>query len=230
MLKSAASNSTQFYRYHFYLYILLAIVVNQIPWLSLPLNWLEAYFHEISHGISALLTGGEIVQIQLFTNGSGLCTTRGGSAFFISIAGYIGAVMWGMFLYKMPSFHQRMTYVVAAFMAILISLSVILWVRDLLTVIICLFLIALFVFTLKFNKYKQLQYCLQFFGIVVLLNGLQSPLYLIDGRPFGDGAALAELTFIPEIFWVLLWSIIGLAALFWLGKNNEELVKSNNHS
>ena len=59
----------------------------QIPIISIPFKWLDSYFHEISHGIAALVTGGEIIRIQLFTNGAGLCTTRGGSAFFISFFG-----------------------------------------------------------------------------------------------------------------------------------------------
>jgi len=57
-------------------------------------------------------------------------------------------------------------------------------------------------------------------GILVLVNSLYSPWYLIDGRSLGDGAALAELTMIPEFIWVLIWSLLGLLSLVILAKKS----------
>ena len=54
--------------------------------------------------------------------------------------------------------------------------------------------------------------------LLILLNSLSSPSYLLDGRNLGDGAALASITYIPEFVWVLIWFSIALLALYSLYK------------
>ena len=67
---SSQGKSASFWqKYQLYFLLVAAIIIRQIPIVSIPLNWLETYFHEITHGIAALLTGGEIIRIQLFPNG-----------------------------------------------------------------------------------------------------------------------------------------------------------------
>jgi hypothetical protein len=198
-------------KYQFWLLFVAAVIVLQIPLISIPFKWLESYFHEISHGLTAILTGGTIVQIQLFPNGAGLCTTRGGSSFLISLMGYGGAILWGGLLFSLASIHRNIARVFSIILLCLLSTSILLWVRDLLTLFIVLVLLALVAAQLKFSSHKTLQKMLQVTGLLVLINSLMSPLYLLDGQARGDGAALANITLIPEVVWVVLW--LG-AALF----------------
>jgi hypothetical protein len=205
-------------RHQFWLFLLVAVIIRQIPLVSIPFNWLESYFHEISHGIAALVSGGDIIRIQLFANGAGLCTTQGGSRFSISFFGYGGAIIWGGLIYSFSGQHQRFAQLSSAFIAVLLLSSILLWARDLLTIIILLVLFIMFGMTIKLQKLKALQMMMQLFGLLVLLNSLFSPSYLLDGRNLGDGAALAELTFIPEIVWVAIWSLMALGVLYALSK------------
>lgn len=205
-------------RHQFWLFLLLAVIIRQIPFISIPFNWLESYFHEISHGIAALVSGGDIVRIQLFTNGAGLCTTQGGSRFLISFFGYGGAIIWGGLIYSFAGQHQRFAQFSSAFIAVLLLSSILLWARDLLTIVILLVLFIMFGVTIKLQQLKVLQMMMQLFGLLVLLNSLFSPSYLLDGRNLGDGAALAELTFIPEVVWVAIWSLMALGVLYVLSK------------
>jgi hypothetical protein len=212
-------NSISFFKkYQFWLFLLLAVGLRQIPFIAIPFNWLESYFHEVSHGIAALFSGGKIVSIQLFTNGAGLCTTRGGSAFLVSFFGYAGAVLWGSIIYLSARYHQRLAQLFTIVIVILLSATLLLWARDFLTFFICAVLIALFLLSLKAKNTKQIQWALQLTGMTVLLNSLHSPLYLLDGRAVGDGATLAQLTMIPEVIWVFIWSIMGVIALFLLAR------------
>jgi hypothetical protein len=216
-LSSAAPLSfTQ--KYRFWLFLLLAAIVRQLPIVSIPFKWLESYFHEISHGMAALVSGGSIVQIQLFPNGAGLCTTQGGVAFLISFFGYAGAIIWGTLIYSLAGKHQRMAQLFSAFIILLLVSSMIFWVRDLLTFVIVTVLLVLFVLMHKFEQIKYLQNFMQLIGALVLLNSLFSPLYLVDGRNLGDGASLANLTAIPEIVWVFLWSSLAVCAAVLLGR------------
>ncbi|TYK64435.1 M50 family metallopeptidase [Colwellia echini] len=208
-------------KYQLYFLLLVAIVIRQIPIVSIPLNWLETYFHEISHGLAALITGGQIVRIELFPNGSGLCTTRGGLGFFITFFGYAGATVWGWMLFKLANSHQRTAQIISGLMIVLLLASIVLWARDLLTIIIISSLAVMFLFTIKVRSLSYLQLLLKFFGLSIILNSLVSPTYLFDGRALGDGSALASMTFLPEFIWVILWCVIALAALYSLIKSNK---------
>ena len=205
-------------KYEFWVLFLLALIILQLPFISIPFKWLESYFHEISHGLTALITGGSIIQIQLFPNGAGLCTTRGGSAFFISLMGYGGAILWGSLIFSLASMHRKAAHIFSILLVVLLVSSVLLWVRDLLTAFIVLVLLALVLVQLKFSSQKYLQKLLQLTGLLVLLNSLLSPLYLLDGQARGDGAALADITYIPEIIWVAIWFATALFATYRLSK------------
>ena len=205
-------------RYQFWLLFIFAIIVLQIPIISIPFKWLESYFHEISHGLTAVFTGGSIVRIQLFPNGAGLCTTRGGSSFLISLMGYGGAIIWGGLLFSLASVHRNIARVFSIVLLCLLTTSILLWVRDLLTLFIVLVLVLLVAAQLKFSSHKTLQKMLQVTGLLVLINSLMSPLYLLDGQAKGDGAALANITLIPEIVWVALWFVSALFMTYRLSK------------
>jgi hypothetical protein len=216
--KTLESSPSFWQKYQFYLLLIAAIIVRQLPFISIPFNWLESYFHEISHGIAALVTGGSIVKIELFTSGAGLCTTRGGVAVIISFFGYAGATFWGWAIYRLAYAHQRAAQVFSGIMLLLLACSLIFWVRDILTLFILLILAAMFVMAIKVRQLATLQLLMQFFGLSILLNSLFSPTYLLDGRNLGDGAALASASFIPEFIWVLIWFVLALVATYSLAK------------
>lgn len=216
---NTSQNSSSFWQnYHFFILLFAAIIIKQLPLVSIPFNWLESYFHEISHGIAAIFTGGNVLRIQLFANGAGLCTTQGGLGFVISFAGYAGASLWGWGIFKLASAHQRVAHVFSVLIFILLVSSIIFWGRDVLTWFILAVLAIIFLLTIKLQKIHYLQRLMQLFGLLILLNSLSSPSYLLDGRHLGDGAALASMTFIPEIIWILIWFSIALLALYSLYK------------
>lgn len=223
MSSNTQSTASFWQKYQLYFLLIAAILIRQIPLVSIPLNWLETYFHEISHGIAALLTGGSIIKIELFPNGSGLCTTQGGINFLITFCGYAGATFWGWLLFKLAKSHQRSAQVISGLMIALLLASIVLWARDLLTIIILSSLAVMFVFIIKMRRLKYLQLLMKFFGLSVLLNSLFSPTYLFDGRNLGDGAALSSMTMIPEVIWVVIWCALALAALYSLIKSNRSL-------
>lgn len=60
-----------------------------------PIRILVTFFHELSHGLAAVLTGGSIEKITVEADGSGLCFTRGGWRWAVIPAGYLGSMFWG---------------------------------------------------------------------------------------------------------------------------------------
>ena len=184
-----------------------------MPIISVPFKWLESYFHEISHGLAALISGGNIIKIELFPNGAGLCTTQGGAVLLISFMGYAGAILWGSLIYSIASINKKTAKNFSVLIILLLIGSLIFWVRDILTLMIVSIVLVLFCVQLKLPNSAYLQKILKLTGMMVLLNSLLSPSYLLDGRSLGDGAKLENITFIPELIWVIIWSIMAVYAL-----------------
>jgi hypothetical protein len=80
----------------------------------------------------------------------------------------------------------------------------------------------MFFITIKLQRLYYLQLLVKFFGVSILLNSLLSPTYLFDGRSLGDGAALAEMTLVPEFIWVIIWCGLAILAVFQLMRANKK--------
>lgn len=205
--------------------LLAAFVFSYIPFVNIPFRWIMTYFHEISHGIAAIVTGGSVDKIHLHLLGSGLCYTLGGNGFLISLAGYCGAVLWGMLIYEMADeISHKSTNLICLFLTGLIVLTGLLYGRDIITWAILLFIGGLFLSIMKLQEALLMKWALKFIGLFVLLDAVRAPLHLIDGRHYGDGARLSDLTGLPEILWVLLWLGFGILGLIFLWKMNQKAV------
>jgi len=202
------------------LFIIAAFIIDYLPIINLPFLWSETFFHEISHGLAALLTGGSIHSITLNFNGSGICTTRGGSAFIISFSGYAGSALWGLLIYSVAAtLSKPSAKLMVAIMVGMLAMTLLLWARDVSTIIILLVLLSMYALPLYKSLWFSITFFIQLVGIFVLLDAIRSPLYLLDGRDLGDGANLASNTGLPEVFWVALWFVIAASCLTILWKN-----------
>lgn len=197
----------------FIIELVLALLLTRIPYFSVPFKWLESYFHELSHGIATLLSGGIVSHIQLFSNGAGLCFSQGGSPLFIGFAGYFGAACWGYLIYLLATWPKgiRISF---ALLGGLVLLTGLLWGRDILTLVILSVLVVIFLLPLKLNKNKILVQFLRIVGLMIMLNALASPTVLLGLDGQGDAVLLASLSWIPAWIWVGLWLLCSSCALF----------------
>ncbi|MCU4676973.1 M50 family metallopeptidase [Catenovulum sp. 2E275] len=203
----------------FIVFVFIALALEFVPIVRIPLKWFETYFHEISHGLVALATGGQVLSISLNPNGSGLCISQGGMPILITLAGYLGAVFWGWLIIGIAQKKAKIARLFSLLTLALFSVSLILWARDILTILILVFLLALNLLMFRKLDHNWLKAVLMFIGISVILNAIKSPWYLIDGQARGDGASLANLTYIPELIWIIIWLAAGLYGLYssWRG-------------
>lgn len=209
----------------------LAFIVSNIPVLHWPFSWMQTFFHEISHGFAAIITGGSIQTIELNLNGSGLCTSLGGIRFITAFSGYAGAALWGALIYIMadhssPKRADRISF----FMIGLITISVILWTRDLTTFFILAVMVVPFAIILKTKELAAEKYFMQFSGLYIVLNAIKSPTHLFRRLEKSDSATLAELTWIPEIIWILIWLGLGALTLFFLFRRHIKFENEKNGS
>ena len=60
-----------------------------------PVKIMVVLFHELSHGLMALATGGKVLNIVVTWEEGGFCETEGGIAALIVSAGYLGSMFFG---------------------------------------------------------------------------------------------------------------------------------------
>ena len=195
------------------LLVLVSVLWN--TWFIYPLRLLVVFFHELSHGLAAALTGGRIVQIQLVAQEGGVCVTQGGIRFIILSAGYLGSLLWGGAILLIAARTRRDREACIALGALLLIVAV-LWVRPAISfgfgfaLIIGLLLIAI--------GWKLSEGVCDF---VLKLIGLTSILYVpLDiasdtlARSYlpSDARMLAEATGVPTVIWGGLWILLALAA------------------
>lgn len=80
------------------LILLLLVLLLVFFWNSpvlIPVKVFVVYLHEISHAIAAYLTGGEVLALSISWNESGYVNSRGGVLWIVTMAGYVGSMIWG---------------------------------------------------------------------------------------------------------------------------------------
>ncbi len=189
----------------------LVLLLKAVPLLHLPFDWFQTFFHELSHGIAALLSGGGIQSIEIAADGSGRCTTLGGRSQLILFSGYAGSSLWGLLMYLSVSAKSAKT--IALSLGVGVVLVGVLWVRDWQTLLILLAIMALFSLAYRFGNRKLTQRFVAFTALYVVVESLRAPFYLVDGQSVGDGSMLARLTGVPEFVWIGIWALIALGAL-----------------
>ena len=64
-----------------------------------PLKLLTVFFHESSHALATVLTGGHVSELIVTPKQGGHVLSSGGSRFLILSAGYLGSLFWGLAIY-----------------------------------------------------------------------------------------------------------------------------------
>jgi hypothetical protein len=75
--------------------VLLVIVFFWNAPVLTPLKILVVFFHEASHALATVLTGGKVLSMEITANQGGRVLSMGGSPFVIISAGYLGSLLWG---------------------------------------------------------------------------------------------------------------------------------------
>lgn len=72
-----------------------------------PLKLMVVLFHELSHGLMAILSGGRVLSILVTADEGGACETEGGVGFLIVGAGYLGSMFIGGVILYLSRFKEH---------------------------------------------------------------------------------------------------------------------------
>ena len=72
-----------------------------------PLKLLVVFFHESSHALATVLTGGTVQSMVIVPQQGGYVISVGGNRFLTLSAGYLGSLLWGMVIYLLAATTDR---------------------------------------------------------------------------------------------------------------------------
>jgi hypothetical protein len=201
--------------------LLLALMVPVVllwnTWAVYPLKLLVVFFHELSHGLAALVTGGEIDRISVVAQEGGFCYTRGGNRFFILSAGYLGSLVFGGVILLLAA-RTRWDKIVAVLLGGVVLLVTLVFMRPVLSFGFAFGLLtagALVAVGLLLPEAVN-DFLLRVIGLTSCLYAVLDIKSDILDRPdiMSDATMLAENTGLPSRFWGGLWITIAVLAAF----------------
>lgn len=191
-----------------------------------PFTILATYFHEMGHGLAAMLLGSKFHYLLIHMDGSGVAVHSDANFLgtigkaIISISGPLGPTFAGMlFIYSSGSFKttQRLLVILGAF----IIISVIIWVRSAFGVLFLLAIGAFLVFIGIKSSARTKQLVLQFIGVYSMLSLYQNVDYLFMQQVemggtimLSDTGYLQEYLFLPYWLWGTIILGISLFAFY----------------
>jgi hypothetical protein len=183
-----------------------------------PIKLLVVFFHELSHAIMAVLTGGRVTAINLDPMQGGVTYTLGGNGFLTAGAGYLGSLLWGGAILSAATRlrHPRIVTGVLAGILLLVSLF---WIRPMVSFGMLFSLLAgagLLATSLRVPD-RVNAFLLQVIGLTSLL---YVPLDILEdtvlnSAQLSDARILAQMTLIPTVVWGGLWTGLSMAAGWW---------------
>ncbi|TVP64950.1 MAG: M50 family peptidase [Nodularia sp. (in: Bacteria)] len=201
------------------------IVLWQIPggdYILYPFSILATWFHEMGHGLMALLLGGRFHQLQIFSNGSGVASYSISQALWpigpalVAAAGPMGPPLAGAGLI-LASRSFNVASLSLKILGGVLLFSTLLWVRSWFGLLaIPLLGIIILGISLKAPQWMQ-GFAIQFLGVQACISVYHQLDYLFSysAGPLGlsDTGQMQKYLLLPYWFWGGLMAIASLVIL-----------------
>ena len=177
-----------------------------------PLKIFVVLLHEISHGLAAIVTGGTVDRILLDTQQGGATWTRGGNAFLILSAGYLGSLLWGLLLIELAGARAARARWALTTLATVLLVVAALYVRNLFGFVFTITAGAALLFASRRLPPIGVARALMALGVTSALYALLDIRSDILQRPHlpSDAYMLGEMTGIPALAWGIAWIVLAL--------------------
>lgn len=191
----------------------LLFALWQTP-VALPLKLLVVLFHELSHGLAAVLTGGSIESLTITPDQGGLAITRGGSRFWVLTAGYLGSLLIGLALFAAALRSTADRLVLGALGAVLLIVAA-LYIREGFALVFCLGAGGLMLAGARFLPRMGADLVLRVIGLASMIYvpyDIVSDTILRAGLR-SDARMLAEEIGGATVLWGGLWLVVSLGVI-----------------
>lgn len=178
-----------------------------------PFTILGTWFHEMSHGIAAMILGANFERLELNSDGSGLAVYSGGVILggigkaIVAAAGPLGPAIFGSIMI-ISSSKTKYTRFFLFFLLFLLVISALFWIRTIFGLIFALVFVLVLSAFLKKGSQNSLKLLLQFLGVQAIMSVYLSVDYLFSkGGSIGvenyysDTQVMQNELFLPYWFW-----------------------------
>ncbi|MBR8833235.1 MAG: M50 family metallopeptidase [Stigonema ocellatum SAG 48.90 = DSM 106950] len=187
-----------------------------------PFTILATWFHEMGHGLAALLLGGDFQQLKISPNGSGVAYYSGGlflgpiGSALVAAAGPLGPPIAGAILILASRSFKTATLSLKILGGFLI-VSTLIWVRSLFG-LVAIPLLGFIILGIALGANRWLQgFAIQFLGVQACVSTYLQLDYLFSSSAgpglHSDSAQIQHLLFLPYWFWGGLMAIASLVIL-----------------
>jgi hypothetical protein len=187
-----------------------------------PFTILATWFHEMGHGLMALMLGGNFQKLQIFSNGSGVASYTMRSTLgslgpaLVAAAGPMGPPIAGAALI-LASRSFKTASLSLKILGGFLLFSTLVWVRSWFG-LIAVPLLGLIVLAIAVKTPRWVQgFAIQFLGVQACVSTYHQLNYLFSYRagPLGlsDTAQMQRYLFLPYWFWGALMAILSLVIL-----------------
>jgi hypothetical protein len=180
-----------------------------------PVKIMVVLFHEMSHGLMAVASGGRVLQIGITAEEGGACETEGGIPLLIVSAGYLGSMFFGGLLLYLSRF-RRFVPIVYTLLTLTVAAAIFTVLHDHYSRTFATALAASFIFMGLLAPAFLGALFLQLLGTVSCLYSIFDIYWdvLASGRPGypaeNDAAAFASLTGVSAQTVGALWLAVSL--------------------
>ena len=181
-----------------------------------PIKLFVVLLHELSHAAAALLTGGEILSIEVNERIGGFCQYRGGNRLVVASAGYLGSLLWGgliLIVASRTNASRKLGTLIAAMMIV----AALLWIRNTFGILYTVGSAVLLFVMCRFLPSWMVRILMQFLGtascLYVIVDIYEDVLRV--SQEGSDADTLATLTGIPAMFWGVVWGMIALGMILY---------------
>lgn len=199
-----------------------------------PFTVLGTWFHEMGHGLMALLLGGSFHKLEIYSNGSGEALTSGGYFLgsigngLVALAGPIGPTIAGA-AFIISSKTEKASKTALSILTVLLIGSSLYWVRNWFGTPVILFFGLISLFALLKGSVKFQQNLILFLGIQACISVYMSISYLMMKQFPRNGEQLMSDTGNMELYLLLphwLWGgIIVFISIFAIWKSLKHVIK-----
>lgn len=196
------------------------VVFGNVPLvaqISYPFQLLGTFVHELSHGVAAIITGGEFQRFAVSPNLSGLAWSAGGIRWVVTSAGYLGSALFGGFLLILTARGISARHILTL-LGLVLGMLCLVFVRNLFGIISGLALTGVLLLAGEVLNRSWAYALLLFLSVQLILDALNSVFYLVFlsarlGNALSDAHTMQQLTGIPALFWALFWSALSIVVL-----------------
>jgi len=200
--------------------IYLAILVGLIFYLwnstlLYPFKLLVIFFHETSHALATLLTGGTVKNLVVIQQQGGYVISEGGNRFIILNSGYLGSLIWGILIFTI-AVYNKLNKIAMMSLAVIVGVITLLFVRNLFAVVFGLILTAVMLLTGYYLHVRITNFFLRLIGLTSMIYVPLDILYdtVYQSHLKSDARMLADEYGGAAMIWGMMWLIISAIMLF----------------